>query len=151
MTDCPKPVEAVEFMWSKDSIPSEPDISDNEEAFPILATALREFGRDPWELESFLRFCLSKNAGLHSPVPRFKPIRNWDKMNDSLFPCRVLEYGTPLDELFAWTMTPFEGEAIAHRWLQALSSEGFDLVAYLEEEFALHAEQMQLIHPSFGR
>ena len=145
------PVEAAEFMWSQDLTPSESDVSDDEEIFPILAGVLIEFGRDPSEWESFLRLCLSKNAGLHSPVPRFKPIRNSDKMNDSLFPCRVLEYGTPLDELFAWTMTPFEGEAIAHRWLQVLSSEGFDSVAYLEEEFTLHAEQMQLIRPSYCR
>ena len=149
--DWAKPVEAAEFMWSQDFIPSESDVSDDEEGFPILATASREFGRDPSEWECFLRLHLRKHADLHSPVPRFKPIRDSDKINDSLFPCRILDYGTPLDELFAWTMTPFEGEAIAHRWLQVLSSEGFDLVAYLEEELALHAEQMQLIRPSICR
>ena len=149
--DWSKPVEAAEFMWSQDSIPSEPDVSDDEEVFPILATALREFGRYPSHWESFLRRHLRKHAALHSPVPRFRRSRDSDEIFGSIIPCRVLRYGTPLDDLFIESRTPFEGEVIAHHWLQILSSEGFDVVAYLEEEFALHAEQMQIIYPSHGR
>ena len=145
------PVEAAEFILSQDLIPSASDISGDEEVFPIVATALREFARDPSQWESFLRLLLRNHADLHSPVPRFRETRDPDEIFDSLFPCRVLEYGTPLDEFFAWTKTPFEGEAIAHCWLQVLSSEGYDLVAYLEEELALHAEQMQLIRTSICR
>ena len=144
----PNPVEVADFMLSQDLIPSESDVSDDEEVFPILATALREFARDPSQWESFLRLLLRKNADLHSPVPRFRCTRDPDEIFESLFPCRVLEYGTPLDDLFVYTSTPFEGQAAAHYWLQILSSEGFDSRAYLEEEFALHAEQMQLIRPS---
>ena len=143
------PAEAAEFMLSlsQDLIPSESDVYDYEEVFPILATALREFARDPSHWEIFLRLLLRKNADLHSPVPRSRWTRDSDEILESLFPCRVLEYGTPLDELFVYTSTPFEGEAAAHHWLQILSSEGFDSRAYLEEEFALHAEKMQLIRP----
>ena len=139
-------------MWSQDLIPSKSDVSDDEEPFPILARALREFGRDPSQWESFLRLLLSKHADLHSPVPRIRSIKDPDDSLHSVSPCRVLENGTPLDDLFYYTRTPFEGKAIAHRWLHILSSEGFDLVAYLEEEFALHAEQMQFTtFNSYGR
>ena len=144
------PVEIAEFMWSQDMIQSESDVSDDGEVFPILATALRESARDSSQWESFIRLHLRKNADLHSPVPRNTSARS-DYISDPMFPCGVLEYGTPLDELFAYTITPFEGEAAAHHWLQVLSSEGFDLVAYLEEEFTLHADQMQLIRPSCSR
>lgn len=146
MTYWRMPVEAAEFILSQDIIPSEPDDFDDEEVFPVIATALREFGRDPSQWESFLRLHLREHADLHSPVPRRRT--NLDEISESMLPCRVLEYGTPLDELFAWTWTPFEGEAIVRRWLQVLSSEGFDLGAYLEKEFALHEEQMQFIRPS---
>lgn len=47
-------------------------------------------------------------------------------------------------------MTPFEGEVAAKSWLQLLSNEGIDVIAYLEEEYTLHAPQMQLTFPSKG-
>ena len=150
MMDSTKPVAAAEFMSSQDLVPSESDVSDDEKGFPILATALREFGRVPSQWESFLRLHLRKDADLHAPVPRLRPTGDSDEIVDSMYPCRVSKHGTPLDEFFAWTRTPFEAEAVADSWMQILSSEGFDLVAYLEEEFALHAEQMQLIRPSSG-
>ena len=151
MVDWTKSVEAAEFMWSQGCIPSESDISDDEEVFPMLAAALREFGRDPSHWEGLLRRQVRKDAALHSPVPRFYHSRDSDEIFNSIIPCRISKYGTPLDDLFLDTRTPFEGEAIAHHWLQILSSEGFDLVAYLEGEFALHTEQMQLIYSSHGK
>ena len=144
-------VEAAELMWSQELIQSESNVFDDEEVFPKLAAALRDFGRDPSQWERFLRSLLRQHPDLHSPVPRFRRTKDSDELFDPMFPCRVLEYGTPLDDLFVFAKTPFEGEAIAHRWLRVLSSEGFDLVAYLEEEFALHAEQMQFIRPSLCR
>lgn len=150
MTYWSMPVEAAEFMCSQALVPYESDVSDDEELFPILATSLREFARDPSQWESFVRLHLRKHADIHSPVPRLR-VSGWDELFDPMFPCGVLEYGTLLDDLFVYTRTPFEGEAAAHHWLQVLSSEGYDLVAYLEKEFALHAEQMQLIRPSCSR
>ena len=144
------PVEGAEFMRSQDMIQSESDVSDDEDVFPFLATALREFARDPSQWDSFVRLQVRKNADLHSPVPRYTSAE-YDELFDPMFPCRVLKYGTLLDDLLMYTSTPFEGETAANHWLQVLSSEGFDLVAYLEKEFALHAEQMQLIRPSCSR
>lgn len=135
------PVNVAEFLYWNDSVPSESDGTDGEEMFPLLAMSLREFGRDPPQWASFLRLLLGKRAGLHSRVPRS------NELLMKMYPCKVSEYGTPLDELFSHTKLPFEGEAVANLWLQILLSEGFDVVEYLEEEYALHAQQMQLTVP----
>ena len=52
--------------------------------------------------------------------------------------------GTLLDQLFGYTSTPFEAEAVGQSWLHLLSSENFDVVAYLEREVALHAPDQRL-------
>lgn len=138
------PVEGAEFMFSHDSIQSESDISDADHLFPLLATALRKYGAKPSEWERFLRFILRRNADLHSPVSRMGKVYHHSGVNTL---CKITEYGTPLDELFSKTETPFEGAVAADRWLQILSSEGYDVVTYLEKEQALHAAQMQLTYP----
>ena len=141
-------VETAEYMFSQDLIQTRSDISDGDDVFPILAIALRGFGEDFSQWDRFLRLLLRKNSSLHSPVPRIWGYQELNNFLSPYYPCKALEFGTPLDELFLWTETPFEGEAIANRWLQVLSSEGIDVVAYLEEESALHAQQMQLTIPS---
>ena len=128
-------------MVSHDLIPTDSDVSDGEYPFPPLAVALGPYDIEMLQSERFLRLILRKTVDLHSPVPR-----RWN-FGDNI-PCKISEYGTPLDELFWKTETPFEGEAAGDRWLQILSSEGFDVMAYLEEEQALHASQMQLTYPS---
>ena len=144
-------VDTAEYVFSQDLIQFESDISDGENVFPALATALRLFGRGSSEWERFLRLLLRKRSSLHSPVLKVFGIEEMRHDLRPTYPCKALEFGTPLDELFLWTNTPFEGEAIANRWLQILSSEGYDVVAYLEEESALHAQQMQLTIPSWCR
>ena len=139
--------ETAEYMFSQDLIQSESDISDGENVFPVLATALRLFGRGSSEWERFLRLLLRKRSSLHSPVLKVWGIEEMRHDLRPTYPCKVLEHGTPLDELFLSTDTPFEAEAVANRWLQILSSEGYDVVAYLKEEFALHVQQMQLTIP----
>lgn len=149
--NCTGPVEAAEFMLLQELIPSESDASDGEDPFPMLATALRAYGHESSRWECFLRLLLRKRVGLHVPVPRDCGV---EKINDYLgpmYPCKILEYGTPLDELFMWTKTPSEGKAAADRWLEILSSEGYDVKDYLEEEQVLHAAQMQLTYPSDGK
>lgn len=141
-------VETAEYMFSQDLIQTRSDISDGEDVYPILATTLRAFGEGFSQWDRFLRLLLRKNSSLHSPVPRNGGIEYLNNLLSLNYPCKALEFGTPLDELFLRTNTPFEGEAIANRWLQVLSSEGIDVVAYLEEETALHAQQMQLTIPS---
>ena len=146
------PVEAAEFMLLQELIPSESDASDGEDPFPILATALREYGRESSTWESFLRLLLRKRVDLHGPVPReFLVVEERNDYLGPMFPCKILEYGTPLDELFMWTWIPSEGKAAADRWLEILSSEGYDVKAYLEEEQVLHAAQMQLTYPHYGK
>ena len=144
------PVEGAEFAFSQDLIQSEYDISDGDELYPHLATALRVYGADPSQPEDILRLLLRKGMGLHSPVPRNWGVEDLNEHLISIYPCEVLEYGTPLDDLFSYTETPFEGEEAADRWLQILSSEGHDVTAYLEEESKLHAAQEQLTFPCVG-
>ena len=138
-------------MFSQDLIQSESDISDGEDIFPLLAVALREFGKDPSQWENFLRLILRKRVGSHSPVPRCYPLKYLNDPLRSIYPCKILRFGTPLDEVFGRNETPFEGELAARRWLQILASEGYDVKAYLEKESVLHAEQMHLTFPSQGR
>lgn len=138
------PVEGAEFMFSQGLIPSEFDVSNDDNDFPPLATALREHSTEPSRWDSFIRLLLRKRADLHMPVPRNSGLEMDQIYRDLGYPCKILKYGTPLDELFAKTRTPFEGEAAAKGWLQILSSEGYDVGSYLEGEQALHAAQMQL-------
>ena len=144
-------VETAEYMSSQDLIQPSSDISDGEDVFPILATALRAFGRGSSQWERFLRLLLRRRSSLHSPVSRRHRVEELNEYLASTYPCKALENGTPLDELFMRTDTPSEAEAVANRWLQILSSEGYDVVAYLKEEFALHVQQMQLTIPSLCR
>ena len=137
-------VEGAEFMFMQDLIQSEFDTSDGEDVYPFLAVVLKRYGKNPSEWESLLRILLRKRIELHSPVPWTHNLENLNKRLNHALPGANLKHCTPLDELFRFTETPFEGEAAAHRWLRLLSSEGYDVRAYLEEESALHAEQMQL-------
>lgn len=134
-------VAAAEFLYSNNYVPS-----GDEEIFPFLVTAFRGFVRNPSQWESLLRRLLRNKPDLHSRVPRACYLGKGET-----FPCEVSEYRTPLDELLGQIETPFEAEEIADRWLQVLLGEGFDVVAYLEEEYALHAQQMRLTVPWDGR
>ena len=140
------PAQGAEFMFSQNLIPLESDDLEGGDGFPPLATALRGYGARASEWEAFLRLLVRKRVGLHSPVPR--DLEDINESIDPMYPCEISKYHTPLDELFARTGTPFEGEVAADRWLQILSSEGYDVVAYLDEECALHAQQMQISYPS---
>ena len=142
-------VEGVELMVSQGLIRSDLDTSDREDHFPLLAIALRLYGANHFGWESFLRRLLRKRTDLHAPVSR--EVELPCNLPGGVYPCKVLGHGTPLDDLFARIDTPFEGEAAAARWLQILSSEGYDVTAYLEEESRLHETQMQLTHPSYRR
>ena len=142
------PVEGAQFMFSQDFVPSEFKLSDDEHTYPVLATALKKYAIHPLEWEKLLRHILRKGVELSSPV-----LRGWklSALKDGYgpkFPCSILDHGTPLDELFSLTETSFEGKAAADGWMSILSSEGYDVQSYLEEEQALHAAQMHLTVPS---
>ena len=146
------PVEGADYMLSQESIQSEFDISDDKDFYVVLSTALREYGADPTRWERFVRFLLRKRADLHLLWPIIRRMEETDYITiGPEYPCKVLEKGSPLDELFGNTETPFEGKAAADGWLDIISSEGRDIVVYLERESALHASQMQLTSSSSGR
>ena len=146
------PVEGAEYMLSQESIQSEFDISDDKDFYVVLSAALREYGAEPTRWERFVRLLLHKRADLHLLWPIIRTTEETDYMSAGPeYPCKVWEYASPLDELFGNTETPFEGKAAADGWLDILSSEGRDVVFYLERESALHASQMQLTQPSLGR
>ena len=54
--------------------------------------------------------------------------------------------GTALDELFFWSSTPYEAAEIGEIWLDLLSSEGWDIRAYLEHEIQIHNSHEQLTY-----
>ena len=142
------PVDGAQFMFSQDFVPSEFKLSDDEDTYPVLATALKKYAIHPLEWEKLLRHILRKGVELSSPV-----LRGWklSALKDGYgpkYPCSILDHGTPLDELFSLTETSFEGKAAADGWMSILSSEGYDVQSYLEEEQALHAAQMHLTVPS---
>ena len=141
-------VEGAEFMLSQGLIQSDSDLPHGETPFPPLATALGNYGLGLSEWEYLIRLLLRQKVDLHSPVPRFGTKASWFGLG---YPCAILEDGTPLDELFGSAQTPLEGMVAADCWLEILSSEGYDVKAYLEEEQALHAAQMQFTYSSWGR
>jgi hypothetical protein len=140
------PFEGVEIMLSQEVLLLEySDATDDEFFFPPLALALREYAR-PHKVhlklwESFIRKLLRRGADLHPFIPR-----NLRSYKDCLW--QPGSHGTPLDELCSFTKTPAEAETVADAWLQILSSEGYDVLAYLQKEMELHSTQSQLTFPS---
>ena len=110
---------------------------------PALASILRLYAKDLKSWEPVVRTLIRYGADIHAPVRR--SLRDPDQYE---YPCPVAQYGTPLDELFMYTLDPLEGERAANGWLQILASEGHDILAYLETESALHLRPIQLTHPS---
>ena len=144
-----RPVAWAEYMISRDLIQLDHDTSDSEGLYPALAAVLKVYYKCPLsQWESVLRLLLRKEANLHLPVPRDLEMESLNHCLGPKYPCKILQHGTPLDELFLTNKTPFEGKAAADQWLAFLSCEGYDVKAYIEEEQALHAAQMQLTYPS---
>lgn len=143
------PPEGADLMLSLDAARYEILQTDQDtESFPALATGLRAYGEGLTTWEDFIRRLLRNGVDVHAIVPRRHCDENLITMFTSHYPCRISEPPTPLDELFSWTETPFEGSQAANDWLQMLSSEGYDILAYLKEEMALHTRQQQLTYPS---
>ena len=115
----------------------------------IFATALRHFGAGNRAWEALIRKLIRKAVDVHSRVNQYR-INYYDLNAPFVYgPSDARDswiYGTPLDELFAERFkNPAAGcRASADAWLQILSSEGFDVQAYLKEEVAIHAAQTQL-------
>ncbi len=122
-------------------------IEGGESHYPVLGAALRKYGcffasdSAGWrnsgptflsEWESIIRRLLRSGVDVHAPVPRgydFQP---------GNYPCTLDPYGNPLDELFMRISTAAEAKDAADAWLRILSTEGKDIMTYLEKEKALH-------------
>ena len=133
------PVEGLEFLLSQSLVEYEELYPDDEQyLFPPLAVALRLFSRSP-RAEPLIRKLICKGADVHAPVPRQCRVKN-----EHPYPWSHDTVGTPLDELFVDYESSFQSREIADEWLRILASEGFDVLAYLEREIALHEDRMQL-------
>ncbi len=138
----------VEFLLSLDTVQQELILIEGVEShYSLLDAALRKYGcffasdtagwRNPGpkflsEWESIIRRLIRIGVDFHAPVPRYS-------VQPDDYPCTLGPYGTPLDELFTCTRTAAEAKDAADAWLRILSTEGKDIVTYLEKEKALHA------------
>ena len=116
---------------------------DSEPLYPALASILQMYAKAPEPWEHVLRTLVRSGANIHAKVNR-----DLEFLDQSNYPCPVGKYGTPLDELFKYTIDPLEGQLAANGWLQILASEGYNILAYLETESDLHARPMQLTIPA---
>ena len=144
------PPEVAELMLSIDSARYEIlQREDDSTFYPPLAAALRIYGTGVKTWESFIRLLLrSGNVDLHAQVPRrYHSDREYSELA-SQYPCVKSGPVTPLDELFMWTDSPNEGALVALDWLQMLADEGYNVLAYLKTEQALHDIQWGFTLPS---
>ena len=142
------PPEVTELMLSLHSARYEIlEREDDSTSFPPLAAALRTYGAGVKTWENFIRVLLrSCDVDLHAPVPRL-----YCSKEDVLhYPCALSDLGTPLDELFMWNDSPYDGAEVASDWLQMLADEGYDVLAYLKTEQNLHGAQQGFTYPSSG-
>ena len=111
--------------------------------FPPLAAALRSYLHDP-QWETVIWFMIRKGVDLHEPVMRIMCAWEWQPSKAR----PKSRWGTPLDELFLYTKSPFDGQVAADGWLGILASEGVDVVGYLQKEISIHDPDSQLTFPS---
>lgn len=132
------PPSGVEFfLLHNTNLAGTPDKADKELSAFAFAVAVSLFGKCSMQWESVIRKLIHEEVDIHGQVRR---LRSEPWYHDGPLPTpRVL--GTPLDELFGHTKTPFEARTVGNSWLRILASEGFDILAYLEEEIALHTAQ----------
>ena len=139
-----RPIECVEVFLSE--YPAEYDMCTRYDAFemvyPALAGILCAYANQPSIWERLLRRLIRRGANLHGPV-----YRNPSRRCINKYPCPIAKYGTPLDELVNACENPLAAQVAADGWLRILASEGCDPSSYLQEEFALHARDMQFTYP----
>lgn len=101
-----------------------------------FAKAVTLFGEGYSQWESVIRQLIRGGVYIHGRVHK-RQIEPW--YYETLQATKVL--GTPLDELFEGTNTPLEARTISKSWIRILVSEGFDILAYLQEEITIHTAQ----------
>lgn len=120
----------------------------------VLNKAVREYGKGRLEWESFIRKMIRKGVNVHNRVSD----AHIDEPDECYLGHSIEEelrlmrkgrqsmHGTPLDELFINTVSPYEAELAAQHWLFILRTEEVDVVTYLKEEIAIHAAHQQLTY-----
>ena len=142
------PLEVADFIFSQESIHYRiSQGAEDDTTIPILAEILPVFVGEPLRLEPLVRKLVRIGADLHARVPRRKAA---PRKPDSYGRLPRSAYGTPLDELFGSTSTPFEARAAADSWLRLLASEGQDVKTYLEKEMDLHVMDGYFTWPHYA-
>ena len=131
-------IECAEFMLSQYFELEDTLAQDfpSESTSVLLAAALRTYGWGHREWESVIRKLIRKGVDVHGRVNQY-----WITAQGHE---EELVYSTPLDELFQFCAKPYNSKELADGWLQILSSEGFDVRAYLGEEIVMHDHHNQL-------
>ena len=144
------PKVVVDLLLSQDSVQQELILNEEGESLNnVLGVTLRGYGGffatpEPALLnryESIIRRLLRIGVDVHAPVPRLSAFQSDD------YPCSLEPYSTPLDELFMHTRAAAEAKDAADAWLRILSTEGKDVLAYLEKERVLHATRPMFTCP----
>ena len=109
-----------------------------------FAAAVRNYGIGNRAWEPLIRKFIRKGVDIHARVNGRWTCLSGRQAYDVSNAGYTRPTGTPLDELFLHTSDPSGGKETAEAWLRILSSEGYDVQAYLLEEVAIHAAQNQL-------
>lgn len=136
--------EGMDLMLSQGSFEAY-SLTYDPSPFPILVTALRGYAADS-QWEPIIRRLIRRGHDLHAPIVHGPcsciPIP--DHFNCF---CGLPSFVRPLDGMFQAAVDPFEAIDMGDAWLDILSSEGYDVRAYLEKERILHRPSSQLIRP----
>ena len=146
------PPEGLEFIYLQQCVQAGFSVPDDELSSAMaFATALSQFGKGLPQWEHLIRTLIHKGVDIHGRVrqglimkgPAYAP-------ETGIEPQYWCERGTPLDQLFEYTDTPIEANAVGDAWLEILSTEEYDVVTYLKQEIALHATQQQLTYTEYA-
>ena len=110
--------------------------------YQMLQHAVSQFGRGEFVFGDTIRALIRRGVNLHWPILECDV--PWFFLSASA----AIDYGTAFDVLIQPAQTPSMANDICTAWLDLLSSEGIDLVAYLEWEIRLHDGHNMIFYPS---
>lgn len=110
------------------------DLKTEEKVAYSLVMAVRRFGFRLLQWEALIRRLIREGVDIHGTTrSRLDEPRCYADEREASY---VL--GTPLDELFVFTVTLSDARSTSTAWLQILASEGINILEYLKTEYALH-------------
>ena len=145
------PSEVVEYICTV-ILSENPSDNQTTKSCYALGAALTQFGKGFLGWEYIIRKLLRSGVPIHNRkcYGCVKTTRLDCHLKDE--ETHLVKDGTPLDELFRYTRSPFDASEVAQRWLRILSTEGYDVATYLRTEFEGHLCQGELtyIDSKFG-